>query len=108
MKPGRRNFTGPAFVCAMAQERRLPLLIHVRFQRRQAELILAPPDSQSLLLSELVRNDHLALLELRRSLSVSSLVTDQMRVGIQDRRTVSAHALDRRIAERRRSQHRHS
>src|SRR3546814_9342019 len=71
LKPCRQNFTSPAFASAMEQERLSSLLIHVRFQLRQTELILAPPDVQSLLLSELVRNDHLALLELWRALNVN-------------------------------------
>src|SRR5262245_9848350 len=117
---GRKRFYPPGFClrgwrrcpdgasARMAQERLPALFIYMSFQRRQAELILPPPDGQTLFLTELVRDNHLALLELRRAQSVSGLIADQMRVGIQDRRTVSSHAFDRRIAERRRSQHLHS
>src|SRR5205085_11245097 len=57
-------------------------LFHVRLQRRQAKLILAPQDNQALLLAELVRDDHFAPLEFRRARRVFGFVTDQMPVGI--------------------------
>src|SRR5262245_36964850 len=58
--------------------------VHVGFQRWYAEQVLAPPDCQALLLPKLVRDNHLALLELWRPTIVRCLVADQVIVWVYD------------------------
>src|SRR5262245_36780586 len=92
-----------------------PPRFHVGFQRWYAEQVLAPPDGQALLLPELVRDNHLALLELWRPTIVRCLVADQVIVRVYDlsavrpswigRRGLIVYTFDDRVAECCRPQH---